>query len=67
MTTSGGKNSGTSRAVSILEPRQALFEESFPPETGNFATGVQSLGNLIVAQPLCSQEDDLCTLNLKVR
>jgi hypothetical protein len=67
ITTSGGKNPGASRAVSIIESRQAVFEEALPPETNNFASGIQSLGNLIVAQSLCSQEDHLCTLNLKIR
>jgi hypothetical protein len=67
MTTSGGKNAGAPRAVSVIEPRQPLFEEALPPEAGNFAAGIQSFGNLIVAQSLCGEEDDLCTLNLKIR
>jgi hypothetical protein len=61
--TSGGKNSGASRAVSIIESRQAFFEETLPPESDNFASGIQPFGNLTIAQSLCSQEDDLCTLN----
>lgn|GEM_PF-4837149 len=49
MSTSGGKKPGPPRAVSITESRQALFEEALPPEASNFASGIQSFGNLIVA------------------
>jgi hypothetical protein len=65
--TSRGKNSGATRAVSIIESRQALLEETLAPERNNFASGIQSIGNLIVAVTLSGQENNLSTLNQKVR
>jgi hypothetical protein len=67
ITTSGGKNPGAPRAVSVLESRHALVEESLSPETDHFAPGIQPFGDFIVAQPFLGQEDDLCTLHEKIR
>jgi hypothetical protein len=67
ITTSGGKNPGATRAILIRKPRQALFKETLPPEADNFSFRIQSVSNLVVPQSLCSKEDDLCTLNLKIR
>jgi len=67
ITTSGGEDPGAPRAVSIIEPRHSLVEESLSPETDHFASGIQPLGDFIVAQSFVCQEDDLCPLNQKIR
>jgi hypothetical protein len=67
MTTSGGKNPGTPRAVSVVESSQTLFVEALSPETHDLAAGVQTFGDFLVAVPFMCQENDLCTLNQKIR
>jgi hypothetical protein len=67
ITTSGGKNPGAPRAVSIIEPRHPLVKESLSPKADHFASGIQPLGDFMVAQPFVCQEDDLCTLHQKIR
>jgi len=67
MTTSGGENPGASGAVSIVEPRQALLEETLSPETRHFAARIQTFSDFFVATSFMSQEDDLCTLYQKIR
>jgi len=67
MTTSGGKNPGAPRAVSLIEPRQALLKEPLAPETHDLASSVQTFGDFLVAVAFISQEDDLCALNQNIR
>jgi len=67
ITTSGGKNAGAPRAVSVLESRHALVEESLSPETDHFAPRIQPFGDFIVSQPFVGKQVDLCTLHEKIR
>jgi len=67
ITTSGGKNPGAPRAVSVIEPRHPLVEESLSPETDHFAPGIQPFGDFIVTQPFLGKKDDLRTLHKKIR
>jgi hypothetical protein len=66
-TTSGGKNPGAPGAVSIIEPRHPLVEESLSPEIDHFAPRIKSFGDFIVSQPLVGQKDDLRTLHKTIR
>ena len=67
ITTSGGKNPGAPRAVSILESCHSFVEEPLSPEADHFAPGIQPFGDFIVAQPLMGKQDNLCALNKKIR
>jgi hypothetical protein len=67
ITTSGGKNPGAPRAVSVLESRHPLVEESLSPETDHFAPRIQPFGDFIVSQPFVGKEHDLCALHKIIR
>ena len=67
ITTSGGKNPGPPRAISVIESRQPMVKESLSPETDHFAPCIQPLGDFIISQPFVGKEDDLCPLNKKIR
>jgi hypothetical protein len=67
MTSSGGKNPGTTRAGALVQPGQPLFEEALSPHAHHFATGVKARGDLIIGQTLGGKKNHLGTEDLKIR
>jgi hypothetical protein len=59
ITTSGGKDRRPAGAGTFSQARQPLFEEALAPLRHDLAAGVQPRSDLVVAQPLSSQQHDL--------
>jgi len=66
-TSSGGKNSAPAGAIALFESFQAFLEEALAPLADDLATGVQALGDLIVAETLRGEEDDAGSEYIAIR
>jgi hypothetical protein len=66
-TSSGGKNPGTTRAGTLVQTGQPLFEEALSPHAHNFATGVEARSDLIIGQALGGKKNHPGAEDLKIR
>jgi hypothetical protein len=66
-TTSGGKNSGATRAGPLVEAGQAFVEEALAPTTDDVATDGEGGGNVIITATVGGGEDDEGPEHLKIR
>ena len=67
MTISGGKSSGATRAIEVLQSGQALLKEALTPFTDDIPADMQVLSDLVIGESLGSEQDHLSALNLKIR
>jgi len=67
MTISGGKSSGATRAIEVLQSGQALLKEALTPFTDDIPADMQVLSDLVIGETLGSEQDHLSALNLKIR
>lgn len=67
MTISGGKSSGATRAIGVLQSGQALLKEALTPFTDDIPSDMQMLSDLVIGESLGSEQDHLSALNLKIR
>jgi hypothetical protein len=54
-TSSGGKSPGPTRAWALVQAGEAFLKETLAPHADDLAPGVQTGGDLIVAQTLGSE------------
>lgn len=66
-TSAGGKNPGPARAGALLQAGQAFLEKPLSPHADDFATSVESCGNLIVGQTTGRQQNHLGADDFKIR
>jgi hypothetical protein len=67
MTSSGGKNVGPPAPGLIVQPLQALLEETFAPFGDNLPGQVQTLPDRFVFETLGGKEDNLGANNITIR
>lgn len=67
MMISGGKSSGATRAIEVLQSGQALLKETLTPFTDDIPADMQVLSDLVIGESLGSEQDHLSSLNLKIR
>src|SRR5208283_3528547 len=67
MTSSGGKNRRTPGTGKIFQTVQAFLEEALAPLANNLPGQRNLVGNLVVAQAFCGQEDSLGSHDHKIR
>jgi hypothetical protein len=67
MTNSGGKSPRPTGARALVQTRQAFLKETLAPHGNDFATGIQTGPNLIIAPTLGGQQDDFGPNDLKIR
>jgi hypothetical protein len=51
----------------LLKPGEPLFEEALTPPRYDLSAGIQARGNLIVAVPLGSEEDNFGSNHISIR
>jgi hypothetical protein len=63
----GGKDARPALARQLFEPDQAPLEEALAPLADDLARSVEPLCDLVIAQPLRSEEDDLGSNHVSIR
>ncbi len=66
-TTSSGENSAPASAIALFESFEAFLEEALAPFADDLATGVQALGDLVVAETLGGEEEEAGSKNIAIR
>jgi hypothetical protein len=66
-TTSGGENRRSTMPGALLKPGDSFFEEPFAPLRHDFSAGVQARRDLIIAESLSREQDDLGSYYISVR
>src|SRR5712692_6284724 len=66
-TTSGGKDRGPAGARTLDKPEETLFEEALSPFGDDLPAGIEAPGDLVIAEAIGGQEDDLGADDLSIR
>jgi hypothetical protein len=67
MTTSGGKNPGSSGSGALLQALETSVKKALAPQADHLAWCVEHLRNFIISQTLGSQKDHSSPYDLKIR
>jgi len=66
-TSSGGKNPGSPGTRLLLKARQTILKEALAPLAHDLAPSGERGSDLIVASPLCCEQDHLRSQDFKIR
>jgi len=65
--TLGGKERGPPSAGALLEACHAFFEEALAPLGDDLARSIQARRNLVIAESLCREQDNLGSKDVSIR
>jgi hypothetical protein len=66
-TTLGGKAGRAPASWLLLEALESPFEEALPPLADDLPRCIETRCDLVIAEALCRQEDDLCPNHFSIR